>query len=408
MPEPTAATPQVFALPDVGEGLVEAEIVAWHVKAGDTVDVNDTLLEVETAKSVVELPCPYAGVVLELHANEGEVLAVGSPLISIGAIDAEIPALDVPREELASVATNHVVPEEPVEPSSAVEPDLITSDGRDQALVLVGTGPTESRTRRIRLRPLGAGASFERPRAASTRAEQETATQGEDRRIPVRGVRKATAEAMVRSAFSAPHATMWTTVDVTATMSLVRRLRAEKAWSDCRISPLLLIAKALSSTVRSYPDINATWDESTKEIVVHRALNLGIAAATSRGLLVPNIKGADALSLRELAEQLDSLVARARSGKLAPADMSGGTLTITNVGSFGVEGATPILNPPESAILAVGTVQERPWVVDGELAVRDVMTLSISIDHRVVDGELGANVLHHLAELLNDPALALA
>jgi pyruvate dehydrogenase E2 component (dihydrolipoamide acetyltransferase) len=190
-------------------------------------------------------------------------------------------------------------------------------------------------------------------------------------------------------------------------MQLIRRLKSDRAWAGVRVNPLLLIAKTVALAVRRYPEINATWDETAQEIVVRSALNLGIAAATPRGLMVPNIKDAGSMSLHELASALDDTITKARAGKLSPSDMSGGTLTITNVGTFGVEGATPILNPPEAAILALGAIQPRAWVVDGLVEVRDVMTLSISIDHRLVDGELGANVLHHVAELLNDPARSL-
>ncbi|MDR5701877.1 dihydrolipoamide acetyltransferase family protein [Agromyces aerolatus] len=370
--------PQVFVLPDVGEGLTEAEIVSWRVKVGDTVDVNDALCEVETAKSVVELPSPFAGVVVERHGDEGETLAVGVPLISI--------AQAVPASAEAAV---------PTEASAA--PREEESDAAP--LVLVGSGPTEAGGRRIRLRR-PAGPDFERPRTG-------TSTSPDDVRIPVKGVRKATAEAMVRSATTAPHASMWLDVDVTRTTELIGRLKADREWAGVRISPLLLIARMVALAVARYPEINASWDDESREIVLHRTLNLGIAAATPRGLLVPNLKDAGSLSLRELADALAELVDRARAGTLTPAELSGGTLTLTNVGVFGMEGATPILNPPEAAILALGAIAPRPWVVDGELRVRDVMTLSISIDHRLVDGELGASVLQHIARLLNDPGRAL-
>lgn len=372
---------QVFALPDVGEGLTEADVLTWHVQVGDSVEVNAPLVDVETAKSVVELPSPYAGVVVALHAGEGETLPVGAPLISIGTAVATAP-------EAAPVVTAPV-PEDVESP-----------------LVLVGTGPKEAGGRRLHVRRL-AGPDDERPRRPVPVAEVDSAASSGDTHLPVKGVRKATAEAMVRSAFTAPHATLWTSVDVSASMGLVARLRSDRSWAGVRVTPLLIVARTVALAVREFPEINASWDEMRQEIVLKRTLNLGVAASTPRGLMVPNIKDVDALSMRELAGALDDLVTRARAGTLTPADMSGGTFTVTNVGSFGVEGATPIINPPEAAILAVGVSQPRPWVVAERVEIRDVMTLSISIDHRLVDGELGASVLHHVADLLHDPARAL-
>ncbi len=370
---------QVFQLPDVGEGLTEADILSWHVQVGDRVAVNDTLVEIETAKSVVELPSPFGGVVAELRAAEGETVPVGAPLVTIAAADGA-PEPEVPR---------------------VTEP--VPTD--DAPAVLVGTGPRRGAARRVFLRPPD-GPAFQRARPAATAPAAPPAA-SEVTRIPIRGVRKATADKMVRSTSTAPHAGMWLTVDVTATMDLVRRLRGDRAWAGVRVSPLLLVARTVALAVQTHPEINASWDEVSQEIVQSPALNLGIAAATPRGLMVPNVKDAGSLSLAELAAALDDVVTRARDGRLQPFDLSGGTLTLTNVGSFGVDGATPILNPPEAAILALGAIQPRPWVVDGAVVVREVMTLSISIDHRLVDGELGAGVLRHVADLLHDPARAL-
>lgn len=415
--------PHVFLLPDVGEGLTEADIVAWHVAEGDHVEVNDPLVDVETAKSVVELPSPYAGVVIALHAAAGEAVAVGAPLITVasssdaGEIEAS-PTSDSPNSardfssgtELASTQTIGPTSEEP----------------GDQPLVLVGTGPKIAGARRIRLsgppnsavefvRTLhtgselqsGATSPAQRVEKSSVRPRSATQLDGDEHRVRVQGVRKVIAETMVRSAFTAPHASMWTTRDVTRTMDLVRRLRSDRAWADVRVSPMLLAMRAVTLAVREYPAINASWDADTGEIVYHGSVNLGIAAATPRGLLVPNIKQAETLSLRELAVATQELVARARAGKLQTTEMSGGTVTLTNVGTFGVEGATPILNPPEAAILSLGAVNMRPWVEGRTVVPREVMTLAISIDHRLVDGELGANALTCVADLLADPGLSL-
>jgi pyruvate dehydrogenase E2 component (dihydrolipoamide acetyltransferase) len=220
-------------------------------------------------------------------------------------------------------------------------------------------------------------------------------------------VRKKTAQAMVSTAFTAPHVTEWVTVDVTRSMELVERLKGDREFGDVKVSPLLLVAKAMLLAARRNPDINASWDEAAQEIVVKHYVNLGIAAATPRGLVVPNIKDADQMSLRELAEALQALTATAREGRTQPADMAGGTMTITNVGVFGVDAGTPILNPGESAILCFGAVRDTPWVHEGEIAVRKVTQLALSFDHRLVDGQLGSMFLADVARVLEDPATAL-
>ena len=229
-----------------------------------------------------------------------------------------------------------------------------------------------------------------------------------EERIPVRGVRKHTAAAMVASAFTAPHVTEFLQVDVTETMAAMRRARDLPEFAGVKVSPLLFVAKALLVAVRRHPMINSSWDEAAQEIVVKRPVNLGIAVAAERGLLVPNVKGADALPLPGLAQAIDGLAATARAGKTTPADLAGGTITITNVGVFGVDAGTPILMPGEAAILAFGQVRDLPWVVSGELAVRKVTTLSLSFDHRIVDGELGSAVLRDVGSMLEDPIRILA
>jgi pyruvate dehydrogenase E2 component (dihydrolipoamide acetyltransferase) len=229
----------------------------------------------------------------------------------------------------------------------------------------------------------------------------------EDVHIPVRGVRKMTAEAMVASAFTAPHVTEWITVDVTRTVKLVDRLRGHRNFRDVKVSPLLIVARAVCLALVNHPTLNATFDEAAQEIVLKGSVNLGVAAATPRGLIVPNIAGADRLSLRELADAFSRLTATARAGRTTPSDMSGGTFTITNVGVFGVDAGTPILNPGESGILAVGAINRRPWVVGKRIRPRHVTTLALSFDHRVVDGEQGSRFLADVAAVLEDPANAL-
>ena len=251
-----------------------------------------------------------------------------------------------------------------------------------------------------------------------TRADVEAATSrpapppvvpgAREHRVPVKGVRKHTAAAMVASAFTAPHVTEFLTVDVTPTMELRDKVAALPEFAGVKVGPLLFVARALLLAVRRSPELNSTWDEAAQEIVVKDDVHLGIAAATPRGLLVPNVKDAGRLSLRELAGALADLTATARAGRTTPADLSGGTITITNVGVFGVDAGTPILNPGEAGILCVGQVAARPWVVDGELAVRQMTTLSLSFDHRVVDGEVGSRFLADVGRVLSEPEVALA
>jgi 2-oxoisovalerate dehydrogenase E2 component (dihydrolipoyl transacylase) len=442
-------TPQDFKLPDVGEGLTEAEVVIWHVAVGDSVEINDIIVDIETAKSVVELPSPYSGVVAAIHVETGVTVEVGTTLISIGDLGA-VPSARKPDLD---------VPEVPAAPAAETAPS--SEEEEPKPLVLVGTGPTEAaaRTRRIgrpavneavsrvaveRISPgattsnpawtkppvralakrLGvdlaslaahadglitrqqveaAAAATAKPHGAPSSPSVTPVEDQRETRIPIKGVRKMTAEAMTRSAFTAPHVTLWLTADVTNMMDAVQRLKADRAWTGVRVNPMLYVARAFLLAIRSFPDINASWDEDNREIVLKHYVNLGIAAATPRGLIVPNIKNADAMDLRSLASQLADLVTMARSGKTPPADMARGTVTITNIGALGVDAGTPILNPGESAILAFGAVRPMPWVVDGQICVRQVTQLAMSFDHRLVDGELGSKVLARVGELLNDP-----
>jgi 2-oxoisovalerate dehydrogenase E2 component (dihydrolipoyl transacylase) len=281
---------------------------------------------------------------------------------------------------------------------------------------LTGSGPEGSVTRQDVQKAAGEATdrstprSFAEPTAGPHPVAQlsPTASGADEERIPVRGVRKHTAAAMVTSAFTAPHVTEFLQVDVTETMAAVRRARELPEFAGVKVSPLLFVAKALLVAVRRHPMINSSWDEAAQEIVVKRRVNLGIAVAAERGLLVPNVKGADALALADLARALDALGTTARAGKATPEDLAGGTITITNVGVFGVDAGTPILLPGEAAILAFGQVRDLPWVVDGALAVRKVTTLSLSFDHRIVDGELGSAVLRDVGSMLVDPVRMLA
>ncbi len=250
----------------------------------------------------------------------------------------------------------------------------------------------------------GAPAAYQAP-VFTRGGERET-------RVPIKGVRKMTAQAMVGSAFTAPHVTEWVTIDATATMELVERLKKDREFKDVKVTPLLVLAKAMAVAIRRHPEINATWDEAAQEIVVKHYVNLGIAAATPRGLIVPNIKDADQMSMLQLAEAIGALTATAREGRTQPADMSGGTITITNVGVFGVDTGTPIINPGEAAIMAFGAIRRQPWVVtapDGTETIepRWVTQLALSFDHRLVDGELGSKFIADVGAVLADPARGL-
>ena len=422
-----------FKLPDVGEGLTEAEIVTWHVAVGDEVKINDIVCDIETAKSVVELPSPYAGVVQALLVPEGETVEVGTPIIRIGDAGA---ADGAPVETPAAAAGESAESAEPVAevPSASTEPaagsvEQITEP--EQPMTLVGSGPKEaavSRRPRVLAKPTARAAAREQgidlssvvPAredgvittadlvAAPRQAPASAGVPGErERREPIKGVRKQMGQAMVRSAFTAPHVTEWVTIDVTRTTELVARLKQRPELRDVRVGPLLVLARACLLAMRRTPIINSFWDEEAQEVVFKDYVNLGIAAATPRGLVVPNVKDAGALALPDLAAALDRLVAVARDGKTPPADLAGGTFTITNVGSFGVDSGTPIINPGESAILCFGAIKRKPWVVDDKVVPRDVCTLSLSFDHRHVDGEAGSRFLADVASILEDPATAL-
>jgi pyruvate dehydrogenase E2 component (dihydrolipoamide acetyltransferase) len=425
-----------FVLPDLGEGLTEAEIVSWHVAVGDTVTLNQVIAEVETEKAVVELPSPFAGTVLALLAEAGAAVNVGAPIIAIdvdpsalaeaGALapavaslqeDEQVPTLvgygpaDAPasrrHRRRNGAAVPAVLPSESDAgaPAPAVSRPLAKPPVRYMARVkgvdladVVGTGPDGVITREDVNQHAGRAAPGDRSLADP---ERET-------RTAVRGVRKYTAEAMVRSAFTAPHVTEFLALDVTPMTELVDKLRQSTVFQGVRVTPLTLVAKAVLLAIEESPGLNSSWDEEHQEIVTKHYVNLGIAAATPRGLVVPNIKDAHRMRLRELAVALTELTTTAREGRSTPGDLAGGTITITNIGVFGVDGGTPIINPGEAAILCVGAVRRQPWEYLGEVALRDVVTLSLSFDHRLVDGQEGSVFLASVGRMLADPTYLLA
>nr|WP_198410344.1 dihydrolipoamide acetyltransferase family protein [Microlunatus flavus] len=496
-------------MPDPGEGLVEAEIITWRVAVGDEIKINDIVVEIETSKSLVELPSPYAGTVTALLADEGQMVDVGAPIIAISdGVGDDVPAEPadsaeppehqptgkhdfvppMPGEKMPSLADGegpsrvanlvgygprttearrrprrsgapathaaasssngddpaaHVPaqapvssyalpaePEAPAAPTPEPEPDRhvtvlakppVRKLARDRGVdltTLTGSGPggvvtREDVDRASRPAPAATPDATAAPAARTAPAGGPTRKADPDRetRVPIKGVRKATAEAMVRSAFTAPHVTEWVTCDVTATMELVERLRDRREFRGVKISPLLVVAKAVCVALSRVPQLNAYWDEATQEIATLHYVNLGIAAATPRGLVVPNLKGADEMTLLEMAQAINAIVSTAREGRTSPSDMAGGTFSITNVGTFGVDAGTPILNPGEAGILCVGQIARRPWVVgsgrDERIEPRWVTTLAVSFDHRLVDGEQGSVFLSTVAQILTDPGLGL-
>ena len=467
-----------YLLPDVGEGLTEAEIVSWKVEVGDEIAVNDIVVEIETAKSLVELPSPYAGTVTAILVEEGTTVAVGTPIIAVGEptgaemeIDLSNPAASGggegeslvgrnkadrgptrrPRKVASGTLATHIQaqasfetglasplveaaePEEPVPATSAYEPVEHRATTVKHRATTVETRALAKPPVRKLAKDLGVDLATVTPsgrNGAVTRADVEDSVgasaaevstrspalaaqpPGErETREPIKGVRKMMAGAMTQSAFTAPHVTEWVTVDVTRTVELVDRLKARRELRDVRVSPLLVLARACLLAMRRTPEINSFWDEAAGEVVLKHYVNLGIAAATPRGLVVPNVKDAQDLSLVELAVALTDLTAVAREGRTQPAGMSGGTFTITNVGVFGVDAGTPIINPGESAILCFGAIKKQPWVVEQDgvdsIEVRHVTTLALSFDHRHIDGEKGSRFLSDVAGILEDPASAL-
>lgn len=461
-----------FPLPDVGEGLTEADIVAWKVAPGDNVTVNQILVEIETAKSLVELPSPQAGTVGALLVEEGQTIEVGTPIIRFGGDDssaeaapasagapasnseenpadesgeadggatlvgygaketsskrrprkgASIPAPAAAAAPAAPAAeatppAPAAAPATPAQPASApaslskpLAKPPVRKLAKDLGVDLSQVTPTGPRGDVTRDDVHAAANQTTAPTAGATAPAAASASdQGAlEERIPFKGVTKMMAKAMVDSAFTMPHVTEFLDVDVTETMAMVRRLKSTKfLGEDVKVSPLLIVAKAVAWAVGRNPRINSCLEGD--DIVVKKYVNLGIAAATPRGLIVPNIKNAQAMGLGELAQGIQDLTALARSGKTPPADQAGGTITITNVGVFGVDAGTPIINPGEAAILAFGQVRKKPWVVGDEIVPREITTLSVSADHRVVDGEIISKFLADVGRGLEDPTLMLA
>jgi pyruvate dehydrogenase E2 component (dihydrolipoamide acetyltransferase) len=411
-----------FLLPDLGEGLTEAEIVAWHVAAGDTVTLNQVLAEVETEKAVVELPSPFAGTVVELLAQPGDAVAVGAPLVSVdtGGDTAEDgqaepekvsvlvgygPSDAAPsrrRRRRGGDRRDHgVAPRGPERKGRPLAPPPVRYAARQAGVDLAdvaGHGPEGIVTREDLATHL----------ESEPRIPAAVGAPGRETRTPVRGVQKHMAEAMVRSVAEAPQACVFLTVDVTPTVELVLRLRANRHFEGHRVTPLALAARAKVIALEFHPALNSSWDDAAGVVVTKHFVNLGIAVAGPHGLVVPNVKDAHDLSLRELVRALDELTATAREARSTAEDLRGGTITLTNVGVFGVDAGVPILNPGEAAIVAMGAIVLRPWEFEGAVALRHVVTLSLSFDHRLVDGQAASLFLTAVGEMLGDPTNLIA
>ncbi|MFG2550181.1 dihydrolipoamide acetyltransferase family protein [Streptomyces sp. NPDC048581] len=423
-----------FVLPDLGEGLTEGEIVRWLVHVGDSVSVDQPVVEVETAKAVVEVPCPYAGVVTRLWGKEGESVDVGQPLLSVGgkqdpppgAPDPSAAASEdsgnvlvgygtsapvarrrrvlapSPRTAVAAPAEAKAPITEPIRVISPLVRKLAKRHGLDLR-TLHGSGPGGLILRK------DVEQSSRVPHASATARRTLLPTAGEPTahhapeavRIPLRGVRRTIADKLSRSRQEIPDATTWVDVDATRLLDAKRQLSASS--DDNKVSLFALLARICVAGLTRYPELNATVDSVNQEIVQLPSIHLGFAAQTDRGLVVPVIRDVQKMRLPALSAEITRLTTGAREGTLAPADLTGGTFTLNNYGVFGVDGSTPIINHPEAAMLGVGRILARPWIIDGELAIRQVCQLSFTFDHRVCDGGAAGGFLRYVADLIERP-----
>ncbi|MFZ2625047.1 MAG: dihydrolipoamide acetyltransferase family protein [Propionibacterium sp.] len=403
-------------MPDAGEGLTEADVVEWHVAVGDHVAVNDPLLDVETAKSVVELPSPFEGVITAIHVEPGTTVEVGTPIVFIDDGSEPVPSPDdsTPPHSAESAADGDEIPPEIAAAlaggmvgESLVTPELPAPAARqddDSRPLLVGYGAADEKS---------VGGSTPRRRRSHDVNRRSSAGRAEgDEFIAVDTVRRLTARNVVASRGTKVHTTTFISCDVSETKELVTRLRARREFKGLHVTPLLIWCKAVCLAMRHNPMLNASWAPDADRIVLHHDVNIGIAADTPRGLMVPVIRQAQERDLVSMAEELTRLVDLAKAGTLQPADYSKGTFTITNVGGLGLEAGTPIINGPESAILAMGAIARRPWVVgsgdDERIVPRWVTTMSLASDHRLIDGAVASRFLVDLAALVSDPAMAMA
>ena len=399
-----------FVLPDLGEGLTEAEIVSWHVQVGDTVAVDQDVVEVETAKAVVEIPVPFAGRVAELHASPGDLLAVGAPLLTVsddrtasvadggsGAVLIGYGTTDTRNRRRRPARNGPPAPrtEQPARPPGrvAVVSPIVRRLARDAGLDLAaisGTGHDGLVSRQ----------DVERAIAARPAESARPAEAGQVVRIPLQGIRKITADKLSRSRREIPEATVWVDADATELLKLRATLNAEDA--EPRISLLALLSRFAVLGLRRHPELNAKVEDDT--IVMGTSVHLGFAAQTDRGLLVPVIPDAQAQTLEQLSAALADSTLRARQGTLGPAQLTGGTFTVNNYGVFGVDGSAAIINHPEVAILGIGRIIERPWIVNGQVVARHLTQLTLAFDHRACDGQTAGGFLRFVADCVESPA----
>ncbi|WP_109004625.1 dihydrolipoamide acetyltransferase family protein [Streptomyces rishiriensis] len=442
-----------FKLPDLGEGLTEAEIVRWLVQVGDVVAVDQPVVEVETAKAMVEVPCPYGGVVTARFGEEGTELPVGAPLITVAvgapASDAEAGAggsgnvlvgygtSEAPArrrrvrstrpEPAVTVAVGGTAPMVPVAPVAAVTPvapassaapaegpggpvpvisPLVRRLARENGLdlrELTGSGPEGLILRADVENALRVAVPREEAAQTAQQPSAPSALAG-GRRVPLKGVRGAVADKLSRSRREIPDATCWVDADAT---ELMRARTAMNAAGGPKISLLALLARICTAALTRFPELNSTVDQAAREVVQFDQVHLGFAAQTERGLVVPVVRDAQARDVEGLTAEFARLTEAGRQGRLTPAELTGGTFTLNNYGVFGVDGSTPIINHPEAAMLGVGRIVPRPWVHEGELAVRQVVQLSLTFDHRVCDGGTAGGFLRHVADCVEQPAVLL-
>lgn len=421
-----------FRLPDLGEGLTGAEIVRWLVEVGDVVAIDQPVVEVETAKAMVDVPCPYAGVVTARYGEEGSELPVGAPLITVavgepasagptqtpqsegsgnvlvgyGTSEAPARRRRVRREQQVLAPVNgRPAPEAPEAvrgPVPVISP-LVRRLARENGLdlrELTGSGPDGLILRADVEYALRAAAAPVQATAAAT----ATAAAPAGTRVPLKGVRGAVADKLSRSRTEIPDATCWVDADAT---ELMRARAAMNATGGPKISLLALLARICTAALARFPELNSTVDTVAREIVRLDAVHLGFAAQTERGLVVPVVKDAHTRDAESLSAEFARLTESARTGSLTPAELTGGTFTLNNYGVFGVDGSTPIINHPEAAMLGVGRIVPKPWVHEGELAVRQVVQLSLTFDHRVCDGGTAGGFLRYVADCVEQPAVLL-
>lgn len=401
----------VFTLPDLGEGLTEAEVLAWRVAVGDTVETDQVVVEVETAKAAVEVPCPFAGRVTALHAEPGTVLPVGQPLITVEPTDTGSGNVLIGygtgaagtrrrRRRVGRPGPPASTPAPaPARPSAVrVISPIVRRLASERGVDLAGVTPSGPGgvIRRADVESLTAAPAAAAAAAAATSPDGET-------RVPLRGLRRAVADKVSRSRREIPDVTIWVDVDATGLLEARRALSA--AYPHHRISVLALVARFCLAGLRRYPELNARVEGD--EIVQSSAVHLGFAAQTDRGLVVPVVRDAHAMTTVELADALAAATEQARAGTLPPERLTGGTFTLNNYGVFGVDGSTPIINHPEAALVGIGRIVDKPWAVEGQLAVRKVAQVSLTFDHRVCDGGVAGGFLRYVADCIEAPTVLL-